>query len=49
MGLFIGGYGLDFGNQYAVLPESLIDAPGIMDVYRHGNMIIVHVPGGGVC
>lgn len=38
----------EYLDPLCFLPESLIGVPGIMDVYRSGNVAIVNAPGNGV-
>lgn len=38
----------EYLDPLCFLPESLIGIPGIMDVYRSGNVAIVNAPGNGV-
>lgn len=38
----------EYLDPLCFLPESLIGVPGIMDVYRKGNVAIVNAPGNGV-
>ena len=38
----------EYLDPLTFLPESLIGVPGIMDVYRKGNVAIVNAPGNGV-
>lgn len=38
----------EYLDPMTFLPESLIGVPGIMDVYRSGNVAIVNAPGNGV-
>ena len=38
----------EYLDPLCFLPESLIDVPGIMDVYRSGNVALVNAPGNGV-
>lgn len=38
----------EYLDPLSFLPESLIGVPGIMDVYRSGNVALVNAPGNGV-
>ena len=38
----------EYLDPMCFLPESLIGVPGIMDVYRSGNVALVNAPGNGV-
>ncbi len=38
----------EYLDPLCFLPESLIGVPGIMDVYRSGNVALVNAPGNGV-
>lgn len=38
----------EYLDPLCFLPESLIGVPGIMDVYRSGNVAIINAPGNGV-
>ncbi|MGN0297746.1 MAG: circularly permuted type 2 ATP-grasp protein [Lachnospiraceae bacterium] len=38
----------EYLDPFCFVPESLIGVPGIMDVYRAGNVAIVNAPGNGV-
>ncbi len=38
----------EYLDPLCFLPESLIGVPGIMDVYRRGNVALVNAPGNGV-
>ena len=38
----------EYLDPLTFLPESLIGVPGIMDVYRSGNVALVNAPGNGV-
>ena len=38
----------EYLDPLCFLPESLIGVPGLMDVYRSGNVAIVNAPGNGV-
>ncbi len=38
----------EYLDPLTFLPESLIGVPGLMDVYRKGNVAIVNAPGNGV-
>lgn len=38
----------EYLDPLCFLPESLIGVPGIMDVYRKGNVALVNAPGNGV-
>lgn len=38
----------EYLDPLCFLPESLIGVPGIMDVYRKGNVAIINAPGNGV-
>ncbi len=38
----------EYLDPLCFLPESLIGVPGIMDVYRNGNVALVNAPGNGV-
>lgn len=38
----------EYLDPLCFLPESLIGVPGIMDVYRSGNVAIINAPGNGI-